>query len=97
MAEPANAVVLVPALPSGLPLDVLFLTPRGAAVLVDPDMLQALRDLGVPAVELFASGDEYAAAVSGLSRDAAIAAVEAIQDRALAALTPEERGRFGVA
>ncbi|MBV9773307.1 MAG: hypothetical protein JO040_05125 [Gemmatimonadetes bacterium] len=90
-------IVLVPAIPAGMALDVVFRSPRGLAVQVTEAEAAELRRRGVPVAELYPSGNEYAAAVAGLSRDEAVAALESAQGTALAALDPGDRDRFGVA
>ncbi|MBI3953185.1 MAG: hypothetical protein HY330_01585 [Chloroflexi bacterium] len=90
-------IVLIPEMPADLDLDFVFETDRGVAVRASDATVQVLRDRGIPVAELFRSSNEYAGAVLGLPREQALAAIESVQNAALAALSTEERGRFRVA
>jgi hypothetical protein len=92
-----SRVVLVARLPDDLVVDILFKTSKGVAILASDKAIALLKGKGIAVVELFRSGNDYAAGVANLTREQAIAAVESVQSTALAALTPEERGRFGMA
>lgn len=89
-------VVLVPFSAAATRLDVLGRTTRGLVVKVTAARLAALGAAGVPAVELFATSNEYAALVRGRSREEAVALLERSGDTALARLEAGERDRFPV-
>ena len=90
-------VVLIPRLPDDLVLDVLFRTGTGFAVQVSDEEVQAITSRGIAVADLYASANEYAAAMQNLTRDEAIAAIETNRNQVLAALTPDERRQFGLA
>jgi hypothetical protein len=84
-------------MPENMALDFIFRTEAGIAVQVSDEEIQALRAQQIPVIDLYASGNEYAAAVHGLNKEQALAALTSAGNTALAALTPEERSQFGVA
>jgi hypothetical protein len=90
-------IVLIPSLPSGMGLDIIAKLPRGFAVQVSDSELAALQARGVGTAELFADFNEWAAAVHGLTKEAALAAITGRQDTVIAALPSSQRGQFGVA
>jgi hypothetical protein len=93
-----RSVVLLPALPAEMGgLDVIARTSRGFAVRVSPQERTALEEAGVPFAPMFDSSGDYVAAVSGASRDQAVAALEQAQTTAIAALDPGVRDAFGLA
>jgi hypothetical protein len=89
-------IVLVPNVPAGLVLDVIMHTPRGYVVQVSDTELEVLHTRGVAAAELYASGNDWAAAVHGRTATEALAAITDRQDTAIAALDAAEQGQFGV-
>jgi hypothetical protein len=89
-----DRVVLVARVPEGLALDILYFSARGFVVLAGERTLELLRQAEVPLVELFATSGDYVAAVAEKSREEAVAALGGVEEQALAALSPEERGRF---
>ena len=90
-------IVLIPRMPNDFTLDLVFKTDRGLAVQASDDDIQRLRDRNIPFVELFSSGNEYAAMMMNSTRDQAIAAIESTQQTALAALSLEDQNEFGIA
>jgi hypothetical protein len=96
MAEDSK-VVLIPRMPTDLALDLLFMTAKGLAVQASPEEIQTLQSQGVPVLELYSSSDDYASALFALTEQEATAAIETLQNTALAALTPEEQNQFPVA
>jgi hypothetical protein len=93
----ADAIVLIPHMPDDLMLDYMFHTDAGIAVQVTEAEKQKLTDRGIAFVELFESANHYAATVSGLTSEEAVAAIGGKQSTALASLGPDERSTFGVA
>lgn len=91
------AIVMIPSMPAGMVLDFVFKTEVGVAVRASEEKISQLRARGIPVVELFRSGNEYAAAVMNRSKEEAIAAISRVQDTALAQLTTDERDQFKVA
>ena len=92
-----NRIVLIPKMPGDMPLDFIFKTEKGIVVGASDEQIQTLRGRGVPAVQLYSSGNEYAGAMFNLSEDQAVAEINTVQDTRLASLTEDERGKFGVA
>jgi hypothetical protein len=97
MDETVYRIVLIPRLPAGLFVDVVFRTKRGFAIKASDQLVQSLKSQNIPVVELYASAEEYAGEMMNKSKEAAIAAIESLQDQALAALDPAERDQFSVA
>jgi hypothetical protein len=90
-------IILLPSLPAGIGLDVISQTPRGFVVQASDSELETLRSRGVPIAELYASGNDYVAALHGKSADEAMATLTAHHDTVIAALDPAERDQFRVA
>jgi hypothetical protein len=90
-------IVLIPRWPADMHLDLLFRTSKGFAVQISDAKIQALRDQGIAALQLYLTVNDYVSAMSNLSREQAIAAVETTQSQALAALNPSDRDQFSVA
>jgi hypothetical protein len=89
-------IVLIPRMPAGMSLDLIFKVTGGMAIQASDGEIQAIKKTGVPVAELFPSGNEYTAAMSNLTTETALAAIETIKKRSLAALTPSERQQFGI-
>lgn len=90
-------IVLIPRWPADMHLDLLFRTSKGFAVQISDAKLQALRDQGIAALKLYSTANDYASAMSNLTREQALAAIETAQTQALAALDPSDRDQFSVA
>jgi predicted Zn-dependent protease len=95
--DEVRKIVLVPRVPKDPHLDLLFRTARGFAVQATGAQVEAVRSQGIAVVELYATADDYVAAMQNLTKEQAIAAVEIKQTEALAALDPADRGQFPVA
>ena len=91
------AIVMIPSMPAGMVLDFVFKTEVGVAVRASQEKISQLRAREIPVIELFRSGNEYAAAVMNCSKEEAIAVIDKVQNTALAQLTTDERDQFGIA
>jgi hypothetical protein len=96
MDDDPFSVVLLATLPADLRLTLVGSTRRGPVALATAHQLALLRAGGIAFVELFATGNDYAAAMVDLERADAQAMLEQTEERALAALSDDERGRFTV-
>lgn len=90
-------VVLISRIPDDSAPDVIFETEAGFGVQATDDDLQVFQAQGIAVIDLYATVDDWAVAVQDLTRDDAIAAVEKVQNQALALLAPANRGQFSVA
>lgn len=97
MAEPTYRIALVSRLPAKPHLDVLFRTTRGFGVHITDDDVQALKNQNIAVVQLYATPEDYAGAVLDLNKQNALAAVQTVQDVAIAALESTDRDQFSVA
>lgn len=90
-------VVLISRFPDDSAPDVVFETDAGFGVQATDADVQAFQAQGIAVAELYATVDDWVAAVQDLTRDDAIAAVGNVQNQALASLDPANRGQFSVA
>lgn len=99
MAE--SRIMLIPRLPEDFALDVLFRGPDGFIVQASEAEIARLQQGDargpIAVAELYRDGNEYARAMSNLTKEEAIAALAAARTFAVAALSPSERSQFGIA
>ena len=97
MDEEQRKIVMIPGMPKSFRPDLLFRTPRGFAVQASDAEIETIRGEGIAVAQLYASAEDYVAAMQSLSKEDAIAAVETVQNQVLAALDPKDRDQFQVA
>lgn len=90
-------IILIPQVPPGMAVDVLFRSTKGIIVQATEEEIQLLKSKGVAVATLYASGNEYSGALYNKSMNEAVSMIHSAEDTAVASLAPGERNQFPVA